>query len=68
MLCGSEEKRGRNVGRQAQRIATSTCTIDQTQGSTSDPDIRSVLSPRLFGIMHVQLTSDREIEYIFGMR
>ena len=32
-------KRGRNVGRQAQTMATSTSTTDQTQGSTSDPGV-----------------------------
>ena len=42
-------KRGRNVGRQAQTIATSTSTTDQTQGSTSDPGGMSVSSLKLFG-------------------
>ena len=42
-------KRGRNVGRQAQTIATSTSTTDHTQGSTSDPGDTSVSSLKLFG-------------------
>ena len=59
------------MGRQAQMIATSTSTTDQTQGSTSDPSNMSKFIAEVVGdgeIGDVQLTSESEIEYIFGTR
>ena len=52
-------------------IATSTSTTDQTQGSTSDPSSMSGAAAEAVGdreVGDVQLTSESEIEYIFGTR